>query len=73
MCPELYLVIQCKLLCPVICCEINLNLNLNTEGKKNSVKWSARDSNLGPLVYEASVLLTELSFQMKNWEQIIAI
>ena len=33
----------------------------------------ARDSNLGLLVYEASVLPTELSFRMKNWEQIIAI
>ena len=37
-----------------------------TERKKNSVKWGAEDSNLGPLVYEASVLPTELSFRMKN-------
>ena len=33
---------------------------------ENSAKWRARDSNLGPLVYEASVLPTELSFRMKN-------
>ena len=30
--------------------------------KKNSVKCRARDSNLGPLVYEASLLPAELSF-----------
>ena len=33
----------------------------------------ARESNLGPLVYEASVLQTELSFWMKNWEKIMTI
>ena len=44
-----------------------------TERKENSFKWGARDSNLGPLVYEASVLPTELSFRIKNREQIIAI
>ena len=37
--------------------------------KKNFVKCVAQDSNLGPLVYEASVLPTELSFRMKNWQQ----
>ena len=36
------------------------------KGKKNSVKWRAGDPNLRPLVYEASVLPTELSFRMKN-------
>ena len=41
--------------------------------KKNSVKCHARDSNLGPLVYEASVLPTEISFRMKNWEEIMTI
>ena len=34
--------------------------------KKNSVKCSARYSNLGPLVYKASMLPTELSLRMKN-------
>ena len=34
--------------------------------KKNFVKWDLGDSNLGPLVYEASVLPTELSFRIKN-------
>ena len=33
-----------------------------TEKKKNSVKWGAGDSNLGPRIYEASVLPSELSF-----------
>ena len=42
-----------------------------TKRKKNSVMCRAQDSNLGPLVYEASVLPTELSFRMKNWEQIM--
>ena len=37
-----------------------------TKRKKNSVKFRAHDLNLGPLVYEASVLPTELSFQLKN-------
>ena len=41
--------------------------------KKNSVKCHARDSNLEPLVYEASVLPTELSFRMKNWEKTMTI
>ena len=41
--------------------------------KKISVKCLARDSDLGPLVYEASVLPTKLSFQMKNWEKIMTI
>ena len=50
-----------------------------TKRKKNPVKCRvstsahAQDSNLGPLVYEASVLPTELSFRMKNWEQIMTI
>ena len=30
-------------------------------------------SNLGPLVYEASVLPTEVSFWMKNWKKIMTI
>ena len=38
----------------------------HTLKEENSVKCLARDSNLGPLVWEASVLPTELSFQMKN-------
>ena len=37
-----------------------------TKKKKISAKCRARDSNLGPLVYEASVLPTELSYRMKN-------
>ena len=41
--------------------------------KKNFVKCRARDSNLGPLVYEASVLPTEPSFRMKNWEKVMTI
>ena len=44
-----------------------------TKWKKNSVKCRARDSNLRPLIYEASVLPTELSFRMKNWEKIMTI
>ena len=42
-----------------------------TKKKKNSVKYRARDSNLAPLVYEASVLPTELSFRLNNWEKIM--
>ena len=38
----------------------------HTLKRENSAKWRAMDSNLGPLVYEASVLPTELSFRMKN-------
>ena len=34
--------------------------------KKNSAKCRTRDSHMGPLVYEASVLPTEPSFRMKN-------
>ena len=37
------------------------------------MKCRAWDSNLGPLAYEASVLPTELSFWMKNWEKIMTI
>ena len=41
-------------------------MSSDTKRKKNSIKCRARDSNLGPLVYEVSVLQTELSFRMKN-------
>ena len=41
--------------------------------KKTLSSAVARDSNLGPLVYEASVLPTELSFRMKNWVKIMTI
>ena len=41
--------------------------------KKNSVKCRARDSNLAPLVYKASVLPIELSFWMKNCKKIMTI
>ena len=41
--------------------------------ERKTVKYRGWDSNPGPLVYEASVLPTELSFRMKNWQQIIAI
>ena len=44
-----------------------------TKREKNSVKCHALDSNLRPLVYEASVLPTELSFRIKNWEKIMTI
>ena len=33
--------------------------------KKNSVQCRARDSNLGPRIYEVNALPIELSFQMK--------
>ena len=36
------------------------------KGRKTLSSGGAGDSNLGPLVYEASVLPTELSFRMKN-------
>ena len=39
--------------------------------KKNSIRCRARDSNLEPLVYEASVLPTELSFRTKNLEKLM--
>ena len=42
-------------------------LSLESVGWKTGyVKWGAGDSNMRPLVYEASVLPTELSFRMKN-------
>ena len=42
-----------------------------TKKKKVSISCCARDSNLRPLVYEASVLPIELSFRMKNWEKLM--
>ena len=44
-----------------------------TKKKRNSVRCRAWDLNLGPLVYEASVLPTELSFWMKTYEKLLAI
>ena len=41
-------------------------ISSSTKRKKNSVKYRGWDSNPGPLVYDASVLPTELSFRMKN-------
>ena len=36
------------------------------KGRKTLSSGGVGDSNLGPLVYEASVLPTDLSFRMKN-------
>ena len=41
--------------------------------KKCSFKCRDWDSNLEPLVYEASALSTELSFRMKSWEKVMTI